>query len=317
MRDYKSLYVPPESNSEEIVFDKCEKTQVKINGSTDNYNCIMNDANEWQTDVDMIFLVKKSDYSNLKTGYTFTVSDSGKSYITFFDTEDRDFFTSAKCRLCTHTLSVIKNTISLAIPCIVSKQLTWGLEDTRFFQLPSNQIYVTIPNTSDTQLIDYNDVFQIGNRSKFEVIAIDDVTKGGLIVLTMQNTNKEIVAPSESLTSYSISSDITITGSDTIPKGKTSVYTSNIPCTWELTNEDGSTNEYVSIVSQDSTSITLLANNTLGESVILKSISSGGSILWSDNSEDYISFDDSSGSAVGNDGVESSATKTIAVVGLF
>lgn len=273
----------------EIQRDKSlEGFDAKLNGATTSIRIVMrNQTNSLTKSNSEKYVYVDSDV-NMNCGSMLSVDVDGVwvNYIVINSVIDNKVYKSAKMTQCTHKLNVIENNISLEVPCIISKQLTWSLETTKYFELPSNQIYVTVSSNTDTHTIKYNDKFVIG-KYNFEVISIDDVTQTGLIVFTMKNTNESIVEPPPTPPI----SDLVITGSDTITEDNTETYTSNIECVWNITNEDETANDYISIVSQTTTSITLKANNILGEYVII--------------------------TGTGIEDTQIIGTKTIQVVGLF
>jgi len=169
---------------------------------------------------------------------------------------------------CTHTLTVIKNTVSLEVPCIVSsKTSVETTEGTKYFPLAEGKISVIVSNNEDAGAITYNQVYKIG-LNNYKVMHINDTDIVGLLALTMELTNDETVNSTPTPLSGLI-----ITGDSTIMKNTTSSYTSNLACVWTLTNEDGSENIYATIITQTDTSITLTAGTILGENVLLKATS--------------------------------------------
>lgn len=191
MKDYNDWYIAATSNHEEKVFDMCNKSQVKINSSTIFYECIINDANEWQENVDAIILIKKSVYSNLKSGDIIT--SGNENYIVFFKPEDRDFFWSAKMRLCNNTLSFYKNGILsqlIKLPCIVFDGSITD-DDGKFMILPDNQIIVKCPNIEETEIFTSGFRFILG-KNVYKIIAEpQDVVEIGLLKIKMVWAEKD------------------------------------------------------------------------------------------------------------------------------
>ncbi|EGL17485.1 MULTISPECIES: site-specific integrase [unclassified Paenibacillus] len=68
MKNYNNWMIQTSYEPKSTAFDLCEKTKVKINGSSEKIECIINDANEWQTDITIILLIRKGVY-DIKTGF--------------------------------------------------------------------------------------------------------------------------------------------------------------------------------------------------------------------------------------------------------
>lgn len=178
MKNYNDWYTST-SNNEEKVFDMCQKAQAKINSSIVDYECILNDANEWQQNVDAIILIKKTEYSNIKCGDSIEIDS--KNYIVYFEPEDRDFFWSAKMRLCNNTLKfynrsgISSQTEYHEIPCIFSDG-SISQDEGRFMNLPSGHYMVTIPSGTITKS-DLKLRF-ILNDAPYRIEGINNATNG-------------------------------------------------------------------------------------------------------------------------------------------
>lgn len=103
MKNYNNWMTTNFNESEDIVFEMSPKTKVNINKSIQEYEAIINDANEWQKNVDEIILIKK-DVFNIQFGDY--ISHDNKVYLIKHLVEDRDFFWSGKIQLCNNTLNI-------------------------------------------------------------------------------------------------------------------------------------------------------------------------------------------------------------------
>ncbi|EGL20055.1 MULTISPECIES: hypothetical protein [unclassified Paenibacillus] len=186
MKDY-SKWMSPNSDSEEIVFDLCEKSKVKINdlstGSV-TYDAIINDANEWQKDVDMIVLIKKTVYE-IKTGDYIEIDNT--PYIVLFQAEDRDFFWSVRVRKCHSRLKWTNKAGQLIEVPFWLENVTSavGIESGKIINLPNEERKVTIQFNVDTAQIGKSHRFILDRRA-WKVSAIDGLSRANLLTLTLQ-----------------------------------------------------------------------------------------------------------------------------------
>lgn len=188
MSKYSNWYTTNQNDHVEKAYDLCVKTNIKINNSEVEYEAIINDANEWQTDVDIIVLIKKTIYSGLIIGDV--ISFGNKNYLITFTPEDRDLFVSAKARLCTNTLKLYESNILYNIPCIVSDKISTSLETNKYLSTIDCDIAVMVANNVTNSLISPSDIFKIGRYNYF-VTKPDDITKPGLIILPMKFAEEE------------------------------------------------------------------------------------------------------------------------------
>lgn len=197
MKDY-SLWMNDTSYHEEIVFDMCKKDYVKINNSLLEYESIINDANEWQKDIDNIVLIKKDIYE-IKCGDV--VSYGNHNYLVVFEPEDRDFYWSAKMRRCNNVLKFYNNYVLKEVPCIVGEGLlstkTTSLSYSTLIDIAGNHFMVKVPENKDTNAIKIGDRF-ILNQYAYRIIGVDNVTEVNIITfrveftLVTENDNKEL-----------------------------------------------------------------------------------------------------------------------------
>jgi hypothetical protein len=186
MKNYNT-WMNSSDNSEEIVFDMCEKSLIKINNFATEYEIIVNDANEWQKDVDVVWLVKKSIFQPNVGDY---IEFQGNKYLNVFVPEERETYWSSKGRLCNSTYpiklnktTVLKghNTLGKPItqdvyeidrlePCIVETGNYTGDTDNQLV-IPKNTMYITMKyQPSDTIKVNYE--FTMYNN-KYKIVDID------------------------------------------------------------------------------------------------------------------------------------------------
>jgi hypothetical protein len=207
------------------------------------------------------------------------VDYDGYKWIVVSEVDSYKVYKSAKIQKSNNILKLIKNEVLIEVPCIISKSLSWKVDRTKLVSLPDSQVLCTIPNNQDTQSVAVNQIYSLGNRNNFKIVAVDDITMVGLLILTMESTIEESHSipepqqPTEDIT-------IVITGNATIQKGKTSTYAAQITqngtnvgnksVIFELVNVDGSSNIYASITSQNGNSVVISAGNITGKYVKLK-----------------------------------------------
>lgn len=180
MRNYKFWMSSSPNEFMDIAFDMCEKTQVAINNQ--QFDAIINDANEWQIGIDNIILLKKTIYQLQYGDY---VIIDGKPYLVRFPTEDRDIYLSGKMRLCNESLKWN----SFDYPCIIDKTFSLSENTTQNVTTVDGQLYAMTQYNSDTLSIKASQRFILGNHA-YEVIGSDDVSNvyqgKGLIIFTLK-----------------------------------------------------------------------------------------------------------------------------------
>lgn len=136
-----------------------------------------------------------------KPNETFNVGDvvvwgSMTFLVTDID-EDQQIQTKGKIQLCNNTLSFYSTTDSTlySIPCIIGNQVKLGTNKTKYIVTASNELYLTVSNTSITQQIKVNDIFKIGLNS-YEISTIcDDISVPGLLVYKIVYSEVEQTLP--------------------------------------------------------------------------------------------------------------------------
>jgi len=113
--------------------------------------------------------------------------NSNKFLITDID-EDQQIQTKGIITLCNNTLTYNKNHISYSLPCIVLSRRDL-LDDTKYISVLADETLVKIPNNANSQLIEINDLFTIGQWN-YQVIGIDDISELGLLILRLQITQE-------------------------------------------------------------------------------------------------------------------------------
>jgi hypothetical protein len=168
MKNYSLWMNTNGSEHEEVAYDMCEKSLVTINDSIAEYECVINDANEWQKKVDVIALFKKSVYL-IQIGDF--IKQNEKIYLSIFESEDRDFYSSVKMRLCNSTLTIPGDTTktivgydemgrpiydettspSTTLPCIAESKVYMS-QDQEPINLPNGRLVVTVPYTNNDKI---------------------------------------------------------------------------------------------------------------------------------------------------------------------
>ena len=171
-------------NSEEIVYDMSPKTKVTINDSLVEYDAIINDANEWQKNIDEIILIRK-DIFNIEFGDY--INHDNKTFLIKHEIEDRDFFWTGKMQLCNNTIILQTGTtktisgydpmgrpiyaeipIDSTFPAIVQSRL-YLTENNEQVNIPDGRLHVTVK---------YNDTIKKGMTftmygDKYQINGID------------------------------------------------------------------------------------------------------------------------------------------------
>jgi hypothetical protein len=186
MKNYNT-WMNSSDNSEEIVFDMCEKSLIKINNSSTEYEIIVNDANEWQKEVDVIWLVKKTIFQPNVGDF---IEFEGNKYLNVYISEERETYWSSKARLCnsTYPIKLNKTTvlkghnqlgkpikeevyeIDRLEPCIVETG-NYTSDTDKQLVIPRNTMYITMKyQPSDTLVVNYE--FTMYNN-KYKIVDID------------------------------------------------------------------------------------------------------------------------------------------------
>jgi hypothetical protein len=168
MKDY-SKWTNVQSDSLSLMYDLADKEKIVINDNSVDIECIVNDANEWQKDVDKIFLIKKDVATVYYGDY---IKYNNADYLVYFDIEDRDLFWSVKARRCNNIFTIIGDPTKQEIgktpwgepiyneipgqkydyPCIVqSKQPNYD-GSTDPINIIESEITITIKNVANDQL---------------------------------------------------------------------------------------------------------------------------------------------------------------------
>jgi hypothetical protein len=201
MKDY-SRWMNEGSSAEEVVYDLSAKSQIKINNDEATlYESIINDANEWQKEVDLIWLIKKSLFTPKHGDY---ITFNGKKYLSVFVPEERDFFWSSKMRLCNSNFPLPGTTTRTKIgndprtgrpvyedvtspptllPCIVESTI-YLPNDSQTIQLPNGKILVTLPYTVNDVIAENKEFEMYGEQ--YKIVGIDrsqSVDGVGLMIL--------------------------------------------------------------------------------------------------------------------------------------
>ena len=103
---------------------------------------------------------------------------------------------------CNNVLNMYKNGILSQIPCIVSTTIsvntTLATEKTQYIEYLDNEIFVTIPINTETNLININDKFKIG-RFSYVVKSLSDIINTKLLKMKMGFVADDVVLPNYSI----------------------------------------------------------------------------------------------------------------------
>lgn len=215
MKNYNA-WMNSSDDSEEIVYGMTEKTLIKINNSPTETESIINDANEWQKDVDLIWLISKSIYT---PSFGDFIEYQGNFYLNVFLPEERETYWSSKARLCNSTYPIKSNKTRVLkvdtqgnpvldkfgdpvyivnegtitnIPCIVESSII-AADENKQLPLPQGQLRVTLQyqNVEDIQV---NKTFTMYNNTY--MIRYVDYTKvindKGIITLSVEQVTSEV-----------------------------------------------------------------------------------------------------------------------------
>ncbi|NBI28601.1 hypothetical protein [Chengkuizengella marina] len=191
MKDY-SLWMSSGRDNEEMVFEMCEKSYVKINQADFDFECIINDSNDWQKNVDKTILIRKDVY-DIKYGDSVSFED--QSYLITVEREDRDFYWSGKMTRCNNSLTLMSEVraivdyddvgkpiwdtqnIPVFFPSIVKSRN--GLADSDIdskINIPDGSLLIAIGYTDheelklDKELAMYNQTYKITHLDYTQVI---------------------------------------------------------------------------------------------------------------------------------------------------
>lgn len=198
MKDY-SRWMTSGEESEDLIYQMAEKSQVTVNDEVSLYESIINDANEWQKEADIIWLIKKNLYSPVRGDY---ITYNNQQYLSVFVPEDRDFFWSSKMRLCnskfplpgqqvctTYTndfgeeVEDCTDSAPVDIPCIVETSFYKQGQD-QPINLSADIVRITIPYTEHDSL-KVNYAFKLYGDS-YQISSFDytqSLDKIGLLII--------------------------------------------------------------------------------------------------------------------------------------
>lgn len=178
------------SSPENMVFDMAEKSTVKVNNSLTLNEVIINDANEWQKDVDLIWLVKKTHYAPTFGDF---IEYSGNHYLSIFPPEEREIFWSSKVRLCNSVFPIQSNKtrdllgynpitnepiyseykeVLVEVPCIVESKYSSTNNDGDTLTIPENELVITMKHYEDAEHVKENFEFEMYNQP-YKIANID------------------------------------------------------------------------------------------------------------------------------------------------
>jgi hypothetical protein len=119
------------------------------------------------------------------------------TYLVTDDVKNNGAYKSTAILPSVFSITVYKNGNPLQIPIVVEGRIrlySMGQDSTKYINVLSDEIIVYVPNNTDTETIDVDDVYKIGRRN-YKIMTIQDVIKNGLLVIKMEVTLEEPVIP--------------------------------------------------------------------------------------------------------------------------
>jgi hypothetical protein len=206
MKNY-SQWMNQTDNSEDLVYEMASKDLVKINGSETDYEVIINDTNEWQKEVDLIWLVKKNVFIPNIGDY---IKYKDLFYLNVHLSEERETYWSSKARLCNSTFPIQTNKTSVLVgtddygrpeyeyaesikqePCIVEPRYFFkGMTDQ--MTNPQDSIAVTLKYQESDSLQENHEFDMYKSKYKITFIDYSKVINGkGVITVTGERVIKD------------------------------------------------------------------------------------------------------------------------------
>jgi hypothetical protein len=215
MKNYNA-WMNSSDNSEEIVYGMADKSLIKINNSPTAIESIINDANEWQKDVDLIWLISKSHYT---PSFGDFIEYQSNFYLNVFPPEERATYWSSKARLCNSTYPIkLNKTKTLKVdaqgnpvldkfgdpiythsegtttylPCIVESSL-FASDENKQLPLSEGQLRITLQYQSvnnikvNNTFTMYNNTYKIRNIDYTKVI-----NNKGIVLLSVEQVTSEV-----------------------------------------------------------------------------------------------------------------------------
>lgn len=103
---------------------------------------------------------------------------------------------------CNNVLDIYKNGVLSQIPCIISTTIsvntTLAVDKNQYIQALDNELFITIPINTETNLINVNDKFKIG-RFSYVAKSLSDVIKTNLYVMKMGFVADDVILPNYSI----------------------------------------------------------------------------------------------------------------------
>jgi hypothetical protein len=158
---------------------------------------------------------------NAHTG-SILIDNQGVKYLAISNVEESIVYKKFLIRECNQTIQLNKNGILSQVPCVVESSVRLyqlSVNDNKYFSELGDNIVIRMQNNATTVLIELNEVYSIG-KWKYEITNISDIIEPGLLVVKMQITSKDV----ETIPTPEPIKPITITGDDSIVKGKTAQY---------------------------------------------------------------------------------------------
>ena len=139
------------------------------NSSKENYKRILSKPNETFNVGDIV----------VWDGMTFLITDID---------EDQQIQTKGTIQLCNNILSFYSTADSTlySIPCIIGNKVNLKTDESKYITTVSNELYLTISNTSINRQIQVGDIFTIG-LSNYKISTVcDDISVVGLLIFKVE-----------------------------------------------------------------------------------------------------------------------------------
>jgi hypothetical protein len=105
-----------------------------------------------------------------------------------------DIYYKGKILKAEHTLTVNKNSDLYEVPaCVESSVQLYRMNqsENKYFSELSDNIVLRVPNNDITNVLDIDNVYQLG-RFKYKIVNLSDIIEPGILVIKMEITNEPI-----------------------------------------------------------------------------------------------------------------------------
>jgi hypothetical protein len=209
------------------------------------------------------------------------IKDENKYWLISSYSNDNGFYSQNMINLCTRSLKFQKpNGDIVEYPYFVENQLI-SVEENKFLLSSDTEIRIKLSFDDNTKLFSYDKRFmgEVFNGVPQCWKIIDLSTDNGLLCVTLEkdeynkDTDNIQLGVCDYITPASLVSDLIITGSKTIKKLTSQIYSATEDVVWTVTNVDESSNNYITTSEITDTSIKLTSGNFVGKYITLTATS--------------------------------------------